>query len=146
MTGVFVDTNVLVYSLDSGDASRHARAVEVIAHLGVERMRLSTQVLSELASVVTHPHELAMPPAIAEEAVRDLADSCRVLDVTADTVIAALRARDLWGLEYFDAQIWAAAALDGVPVVVSEDFAAGTALGGVTFVDPFADDFDPASL
>jgi predicted nucleic acid-binding protein len=141
-----VDTNVLVYSLDTGDAPRHARAAEVVARLGADRAVVSTQVLSEFANVVTHPHKLAMDSAIAEEAVRNITGSCRVLPVTPETVVAALRARDRWGLEFFDAQIWAVAALNGVPTVLSEDFAHRTDLGGVTFVDPFSEDFDLATL
>jgi predicted nucleic acid-binding protein len=87
-----------------------------------------------------------MDSAIAEEAVRNITGSCRVLPVTPETVVAALRARDRWGLEFFDAQIWAAAALNGVSTVLSEDFAHGTELGGVSFVDPFAEEFDLATL
>jgi hypothetical protein len=48
----------------------------------------------------------------------------------------------VWQLSYYDAQIWAAAALGVVPVVLSEDFADGTVLGGVVFADPFAPDFE----
>jgi len=44
-------------------------------------------------------------------------------------------------LPYWDAQIWAAARLNQVPIIFSEDFNAGAVLEGVRFVDPFADDF-----
>ena len=43
-------------------------------------------------------------------------------------------------LSYWDAQIWAAARLNQVPVVFSEDFRAGVSLEGVRFVNPFAAD------
>jgi len=39
---------------------------------------------------------------------------------------------------YWDAQIWAAAKLNQVPVIFSEDFASGSTVEGVTFVNPFA--------
>jgi len=53
---------------------------------------------------------------------------------------------DRWGLHYCDAQIWATAALNRVPIVLSEDFAHGLELGPVRFLDPFREGFDPAEL
>jgi len=44
-------------------------------------------------------------------------------------------------LAYYDAQIWAAARLNQIPVVFSEDFNSGSTLEGVQFVNPFASDF-----
>jgi len=37
----------------------------------------------------------------------------------------------------WDAQIWAAARLNQIPVVVSEDFNSGSMTEGVRFVNPF---------
>lgn len=37
----------------------------------------------------------------------------------------------------FDAQIWAVARLNQVPFGLSEDFAAGSIVEGVTFLNPF---------
>jgi predicted nucleic acid-binding protein len=42
---------------------------------------------------------------------------------------------------YWDAQIWATAAVHGVRLVLSEDFSDGLVAGGVTFRDPFRPDF-----
>ena len=43
---------------------------------------------------------------------------------------------------YYDAQIWAIAKLNQVPVVLSEDFASGASVEGVTFSNPFEEAFD----
>lgn len=43
---------------------------------------------------------------------------------------------------YHDAQIWAAARLAQIPVVLSEDFADGAVHDGVTFVNPLRPGFD----
>lgn len=146
MSAALVDTNVLAYSVDAGSPARHAQATELLANLGKERFRVSTQVLSELANVMVHPRKLAMPPMASAEAIETVVGLCEVLAVDTAVVLAALHARDSWQLEYYDAQIWATAALHNVPVVLSEDFSSGTTLGGVTFIDPFADDFDLESL
>ena len=44
-------------------------------------------------------------------------------------------------LSYYDAQIWAAARLNQVPLVFSEDFQDGRVLEGVRFVNPFTPGF-----
>ncbi len=44
-------------------------------------------------------------------------------------------------LSYYDAQVWATARLNQVPVIFSEDFNSNAPLEGVRFVNPFASDF-----
>ena len=53
---------------------------------------------------------------------------------------AARGARD-YGLAYYDAQIWAAARLNQVQIVLSEDFQDGQTLEGVRFANPFGESF-----
>jgi predicted nucleic acid-binding protein len=45
-----------------------------------------------------------------------------------------------------DAQIWAAARLGQVEMVLSEDFNPGSVLDGVTFINPLDPAFDPTAL
>jgi predicted nucleic acid-binding protein len=45
------------------------------------------------------------------------------------------------GLAYWDALVWAAAKLNGVANVLSEDFQDGALIEGVRFRDPFAAGF-----
>jgi predicted nucleic acid-binding protein len=148
VTAVIVDTNVLIYAADRSAGFKHARATELLRTLGESEgsAAISTQVLSEYANVATHPAKLGLSPQVAMKSVRALELLYPVLPVTADTVVAALEACERWQLSYYDAQIWAAAALAGVPVVLSEDFSDGSVLGGVRFVDPFAKGFDVAKL
>ena len=68
-----------------------------------------------------------------------------VFDLTPMIVLEALRGVRDHGLSYYDAQIWAAARLNQVPVVFSEDFNTDSVLDGVRFVNPFATDFDLAA-
>jgi predicted nucleic acid-binding protein len=44
-------------------------------------------------------------------------------------------------LSYYDAQIWATARLNQIPLVFSEDFTDGSVIEGVRFVNPLAGDF-----
>jgi predicted nucleic acid-binding protein len=61
-------------------------------------------------------------------------------------VLEAVRGVLQHGLPYWDAQVWATARLNQIPVVVSEDFSDGPVLEGVVFRDPFARAFDLAAL
>jgi len=45
-------------------------------------------------------------------------------------------------MSYWDAQIWASARLNQIPLILSEDFDAGAIIEGVRFVNPFAGDFE----
>ena len=69
-----------------------------------------------------------------------------VIPLTPAIVLEAVRGVRDYQLAYYDAQIWAAARLNQVPYVLSEDFNPGATLDGVTFLNPFAADFDLNSL
>ena len=64
----------------------------------------------------------------------------------ADLVPDAVRGVGDHRMSYYDAQVWAAAKLNQVPVVLSEDFPSGATVEGVTFLDPLAASFDLAEL
>ena len=142
MRSVLLDTNVLIYAADTSDPRKHRIAVDLLRNLGEARTCVSTQVLAEYASAMTHPTKMAAAADTVATSVRDMSIAWTGLQVDSDTVIGALGAKDRWQLPYYDAQIWASAALNSVPVILSEDFSAGSALGPVTFLDPFASDFD----
>lgn len=146
MKTVFADTNVLVYAMDSGQGRKHEVASDVLWRLGRSRLVVSSQVLSEYANVLTHPRKRGLTGAEASGHLRDAWDSLTVVDVGEDVVLGALEAVDRWGMPFYDAQIWAAAALNGIPIVLSEDFPSGAILGGVRFVNPFEPGFDLASI
>ena len=61
-------------------------------------------------------------------------------------VLEALRGVEEHTLSYYDAQIWAAARLGQVGVVLSEDFNPGAVLDGVSFANPLDPAFDLAGL
>lgn len=142
MSAVLVDTSLLVYAADALAGRRHHVARHLLSRLSRMQASVSSQVLSEYANVLTHPCQLAAEAPVVAASVREVAVRFRVIPVTAATVLEAIEARARWQLAFYDAQIWAAAALAGVPVVLSEDFADGLKLGPVRFVNPFAEGFD----
>ena len=77
----------------------------------------------------------------AYQQVERLLRAYPVFDLTPLIVLEASRGARDHGLPYYDAQIWAAARLNQVTVVFSEDFSDGQILEGVRFVNPFSTNF-----
>jgi predicted nucleic acid-binding protein len=103
--------------------------------------RLSAQCLAEFFCAITRGAAPRLTVDEAQKQVKQLARAWLVLEVTPQIVLEATRGVRGHQLGYWAAQIWAAARLNQVPVVFSEDFGSGTSLEGVRFVNPFAADF-----
>ncbi len=142
MTAVLVDTNVLVYAHDRGEPEKQARAIDVLAWLEDNHNgRLSVQMLAEFFSVTTHGQPPKLTLSQATQQVERLALGWPVLPLTPQIILEAVRGVQIHQFAYWDAQIWATARLNQIPVVFSEDFNIGSALEGVRFVNPFAPEF-----
>lgn len=135
---VFVDSNVLVYRRDAGEAEKQPRAAEWVEHLARSRLgRLSVQVLHEYYVTVTRKLDPGLP---AEEARADAADLFvwRPLPLDADTLQEAWRVEDRFGLSFWDALIVGAARSAGCRYLLTEDLQDGQDLDGLRVVDPFS--------
>jgi predicted nucleic acid-binding protein len=135
---ILLDTNILVYAYDRREPVKRDAALALaraLAHTG--EVAVTTQVLSELFWTISRSIPDPLPAADAARSVRRHAATWHVVDVTADTVREALRGAEQHGLPYWDALIWAAARLAGIPVVLSEDFQDGREIDGVAFQNPF---------
>lgn len=135
-----VDTNVLIYAASPAGGKKRLIAQELIRDLaGSGALVVSAQVLNEFYNVATRPNK---PPSLprdeARQILRDLADVAEVLPLTAAVTFLALDAIPTHGFSFWDALIWAAAKVNGVPVIYSEDFQAGRDVEGVRFLNPFA--------
>jgi len=142
-----VDTNVLVYAHDPRDRNKQQRALLVLDSLiGSDRAVISVQCLSEFFSVVTRrlPEPMTGSQAVAQ--VERFARSCRVLDLTPAVILEGCRGAAQHGVSIWDALIWAAAKLNQVPYVLTEDSEHGRFLEGVRFLNPFSSAFDLALL
>ena len=145
MAGVLLDTNILVYAYDQDDLTRQEVAIQVLKDVELSGAgRLSVQTLAEFASVAMRKLRPPLTPAEALGQVDYLTRSFRVLDLTPQIVLEAVRGVRDHQLAYWDAQIWATARLNQLPTVFSEDFRSGTTLESVRFVNPFVPDFTSA--
>ncbi len=143
MAPILIDTNVLIYVFDQNDSTRQDQAIRVVQQLEISgNGRLSVQCLAEFCSVTTRRLRPFLVPAEAARQVERWAHAFPVFDLTALIILEAARGVRDHGLAYYDAQLWATAHLNQVPIIFSEDFNSGSVLDGVRFVNPFAPDFD----
>ena len=137
-----IDTNVFIYSVTEQDPPKpdHARAVldEIVAN-GIGSV--STQILNETFSWLTRGERDERKTREAELIVHAVVSNYKVFDTTVEVVLEAIRGARRYQIEIWDSLLWAAAKLNGVPYVLSEDFSHGQTIEGVTFLNPFADDF-----
>ena len=131
---VFVDTSVLVYAYSTTDPNKADIAREVLRMPGGW---ISTQVLSEFSNVALR--KLVMPPREIAEAVRQLAETRRVLTVQIGHVVAALELSRRYRYSYYDSLIVASALAAGATTLYAEDLHHGQTIDGVLrIVSPFA--------
>jgi predicted nucleic acid-binding protein len=139
---ILIDTNVLVYLYDFRAPRKQAQAQRVLEQLRLSRSgRLSVQCIAEFFHVSTRKLD---PPLSRAEAMDQAGLFTRlwpVFNLTPLIVVEAARGARDHGLPYYDAQIWAAARLNQVTTVFSEDFSDGQVLEGVRFANPFSADF-----
>ncbi|MDO9348498.1 MAG: PIN domain-containing protein [Anaerolineales bacterium] len=141
MPKILMDTNILVYMVDPRDVERQEKAIALLLRLEERGAGcLSVQCLSEFVNVVLSKRLLTIGEALLQ--VEKWHSIFPVFPLTTHIVLEAARGVRDHGLAYYDAQIWAAARLNQVPLVFSEDFQDGLTLEGVRFVNPFAEGFE----
>jgi predicted nucleic acid-binding protein len=131
----FVDTNVLLYSVDGTDAAKHVRARQWMDALwNADSGRLSWQVLNEFYWNAVG--KLKTPASRARENVETLA-LWHPVDFGLGLLHRAWYWSDRGGVAYWDSLIVAAAESTGCKYLLSEDFQAGQKFGDLTVLDPF---------
>lgn len=142
MPQVLIDTNLLVYLYDKKQPVKQGQAKTVLERLELHHKgRLSVQSLGEFFSVVTRK---LLPRLTAAEALQQISLFTRlwpIFDLTPMIVLEACRGVRDYRLSYYDAQVWATARLNQIPLVFSEDFRDGGILESVRFINPFSTSF-----
>jgi predicted nucleic acid-binding protein len=141
MPPILLDTNILVYVFDIREPERQSLALGLVERMEREGVgRLSVQSLGEFFNVATR--KLSLSPAAMYIQVERWREVFPVFNLTPQIVLEAARGVRDHKLAYYDAQIWAAARLNQIPVLFSEDFQDGLILEGVRFANPFLPTFD----
>jgi predicted nucleic acid-binding protein len=130
-----LDTNLLVYSVDSRAGVRHDLASRILLRAPRVDCCLTFQSLSEFYSVVSRKG--LMPAMEAAAQVNDWLTFFPYAAVSAGSIRAALADAVAGRASYWDALLVATAAEAGCRVILTEDLDDGGTLGGVEVHNPF---------
>ncbi|MGL5924136.1 PIN domain-containing protein [Chroococcidiopsis sp.] len=135
----FVDTNILIYAYDTSNPDKQTAALQTLDRLVTSGTGvISTQVLAEFFVTVTSDRKFPNALSIVEAGnrIQNYILAWEVVEVTGAIVLEAIRGVKEYQLSFWDAQIWATAKLNQIPVVYSEDFNVGAIIEGVRFINP----------
>lgn len=138
---VFLDTNVLAYRFDDADPEKQALARGLAQSHPDVTFVVSTQVLLELANVLTRKLEPPRPLDVIGEIVSRFAPFAEPTD--ARLVLRALATAARYQLSIWDAMIVESAADAGCDELWTEDLAVGAVVRGLRVVDPFLERTSP---
>jgi len=134
------DTNILIYAVDRDAKARHERSKFLLKEAAQFDCVLAVQALGEFYHATTRKGVLEPSRARAFIGVwRELFPLMAADEVALSDAIDAVEGHRI---AFWDAMLWATARRSGCATIVSEDQQHGRKLGGVRFVNPFADDAD----
>jgi len=136
---VSIDTNVLIYSIDTSDAAKQEIADGVVERLIAARGCMPLQCLSEFYALTTRKRLIT--PHQAERVVERMLMSLVIVSAEALDVVEAMHLQQQHGMQYFDALLIATARRVGCTLFLTEDMQHGRSFGGITVDNPFRSDF-----
>lgn len=136
----FLDTNILVYSVDRSEPEKQKLAEQLIKEaLGTGRGMISSQVVQEFLNVAQHKFTRPMTTAECREYLaKVLLPLCRQFPTINYYDRALVVQRDT-GYLFYDALIVAAAIDAGCRTLLTEDLQHDRTIGVLTIINPFLD-------
>jgi predicted nucleic acid-binding protein len=135
-----VDTNILIYSIDTDAGTRHEQARAVMDALPDADCVLTLQALAEFFHAVMRQDK--MPAAEAAAIVHDWMELFPVAVADGRTLTGAIRLREAESFAFWDAMLVEAARISGVTRLLSEDMQDGRMVGALRIENPFKEGFD----
>ena len=132
----FVDSNVFVYAIDKNATAKQkkARCIVTDAFAARAAYRISSQVLAEFSSVALCKLGISTPLLLSL-----LSEMGKISHVAIDNTLVsrAVEIQGIYGIQYYDAQIVAAAERLGCDRILTEDLSDGQLYCGIMAVNPF---------
>ena len=132
----FLDSNVLVYYVDSRDQKKQAKAESIIeaAFNGDSVCLISVQTLTEFSNVALG--KLKLPESIVARYVEVFAE-LPVVTPDVKMLTRALEIKERYDIQFYDSMMLAAAERVGADEFLTEDLNDGQMYGSVKAVNPF---------
>ena len=132
----FVDSNVFVYAIDKNATAKQkkARCIVTDAFAARAAYRISSQVLAEFSSVALRKLGISTPLLLSL-----LSEMGKISHAAIDNALVsrAVEIQGIYGIQYYDAQIVAAAERLGCDRILTEDLSDGQLYCGIMAVNPF---------
>ena len=133
----FLDTNILVYAVDRSDGPKNAKAVSVLQAALRQRnsYAISVQCLTEFANVAMR--KIGMAPDAVLDFIRMFRNITTVVP-ECELVVRGVEIKALYGIQFYDAMVVAAAERAKAREIWTEDLSEGQRYCGMLAVNPFA--------
>ena len=133
----FLDSNILVYAVDIAETRKNTIALDILSNAldNPAGWRISSQVLSEFSNVLLRKLSC---PAQRLLAFLDQFKGLVCFNMTPGCVRRAVEIQALYGMQFYDALVVAAAEATGCTKIYSEDFNLEQAYCGIVVENPFA--------
>ena len=132
---VFLDTNILIYSYSEDEIEKQTIANELLGEYS-ENIIISNQVVNELANVLFKKFKLSSDD--IENVVLELDTFIPIVNFELATQIKALRLKEKYKFQYYDALIIATALENNCDILFSEDMQHQQIIENVlTIINPF---------
>lgn len=132
---IFIDTNILIYSIDKFDKSKQKKARALLKEIAVSDTGvISTQVLQEFYVAATK--KLNAAPLIVKEIINGF-EKFEVVQITLEIIKDAIDVSLLNKISYWDALIIASTETAKCTALITEDLNAGQIIRGVKIINPF---------
>jgi predicted nucleic acid-binding protein len=139
-----LDTNVLVYAIDTAEGEKHRRAKEIVERAAQADCVLAIQALGEF--YVSSQRRRLLPAVDAAAQVADWVELFATMGPGEANAVTAAREAAATRFGYWDAMLLSTAGSHGCTTLLSEDMADGATLGGVIVRNPFRGDRLPDEI
>ncbi|WP_157800106.1 PIN domain-containing protein [Sporolactobacillus pectinivorans] len=129
---VLIDTNILIYAWDHQNLEKQQKAIETLNRFR-RQLLISMQSLSEFTAVML---KHGCDPERLLRIIERMERLMNILPLKKSDVLYALQGVQRYQMPYWDAQIWAAARSNDIPLLFAEDGPVGETIEGVTYVNP----------
>lgn len=135
MSKIFIDTNILAYTVDNGDKSRQKQSREMMRYLDANHDGvISTQILQEFYVVTTK--KLGLDPVIAKKILQNF-ENLEIVQIDFPLIIEATELSVNSKISFWDALIISAAKSANCEFLWTEDLNPGQKFSSITIVNPF---------
>lgn len=131
----FIDTNVIVYAVDRKDPTKQGTARAIVARaMRGQGYLISAQVLNEFSNIALLKLRMTVPEV---RKFISLFGLIKTVSLDCAWTDKALTIKELYGIQFFDALLLAAAESAGCDKILTEDLNDGQIYCGIKAENPF---------